>query len=52
MSTLTDIGEFGLIDLIKKKFTPYGPETVVGIDDDCAVVKMCIRDRPKFPNIS
>ena len=38
MSTLTDIGEFGLIDLIKKKFTPYGPETVVGIDDDCAVV--------------
>lgn len=38
MSTLTDIGEFGLIDLIKKKFTPYGSETVVGIDDDCAVV--------------
>ena len=38
MSTLTDIGEFGLIDLIKKKFTPYGPETIVGIDDDCAVV--------------
>src|SRR5690554_6685619 len=38
MLTLTDIGEFGLIDLIKKKFTPYGPETVVGIDDDCAVV--------------
>ncbi|QPM68283.1 thiamine-phosphate kinase [Atribacter laminatus] len=38
MLTLTDIGEFGLIDLIKKKFMPYGPETIVGIDDDCAVV--------------
>ena len=38
MLTLKEIGEFGLIDLIKKKFTPYGSDTIVGIDDDCAVV--------------
>jgi len=39
MSTIKDIGEFGLIDLIKNKFIPHGPGTIVGIDDDCAVTE-------------
>ena len=37
MPTLKAIGEFALIELIKKKFLPRSSKTIVGIDDDCAV---------------
>lgn len=36
---LRDIGEFGLIDLIKKRFPPQGEEVLIGIGDDTAVIK-------------
>jgi len=39
MSTIAHIGEFGLIGVIKEKFTPHHHETIVGIDDDCAVTE-------------
>jgi thiamine-monophosphate kinase len=36
---LRDIGEFGLIDLIRKRFPPQGKEVLIGIGDDTAVIK-------------
>ncbi len=36
---LEDIGEFGLIELIRKEQSPQGGEVLVGIGDDTAVIK-------------
>jgi thiamine-monophosphate kinase len=35
---LNALGEFGLIDRIKSKFTTQNPETITGIGDDAAVI--------------
>ncbi|MBA4852280.1 thiamine-phosphate kinase [Emticicia sp. BO119] len=35
---LNTLGEFGLIDRIKSKFTTRNPETITGIGDDAAVI--------------
>ncbi len=35
---LSEIGEFGLIDLLKKDVARYNPSTVEGIGDDAAVI--------------
>jgi len=35
---LQELGEFGLIDRIKQKFSLHQPSSVVGIDDDAAVI--------------
>lgn len=37
---LNALGEFGLIDRIKSKFTIQNPETVTGIGDDAAVIDL------------
>jgi thiamine-monophosphate kinase len=37
---LNALGEFGLIERIKSKFTTQNPETITGIGDDAAVVDM------------
>ncbi|MCX6090932.1 MAG: thiamine-phosphate kinase [Candidatus Atribacteria bacterium] len=39
MKKLDQVGEFGLIDIIKARFSTFRKETIVGIDDDCAVVE-------------
>ena len=35
---LSKLGEFGLIDRIKSKFTVSQPSTVLGIGDDAAII--------------
>ncbi len=37
---LNALGEFGLIDRIKSKFTTQNPETITGIGDDAAVIDL------------
>ena len=37
---LSDIGEFGLLDIIKKEVPAYPPDVVKGIGDDTAVLKV------------
>ena len=37
---LNALGEFGLIDRIKSKFTRQNPETITGIGDDAAVIDL------------
>ncbi|HEY1054750.1 MAG TPA: AIR synthase related protein, partial [Emticicia sp.] len=37
---LNALGEFGLIDRIKSKFTIQNPETITAIGDDAAVIDM------------
>lgn len=37
---LNALGEFGLIDRIKSKFTVQNPETITGIGDDAAVIDL------------
>lgn len=39
MSGLNDIGEFGLIDRIRARQREYDEDVVVGIGDDCAVLR-------------
>jgi thiamine-monophosphate kinase len=39
MTSLKDIGEFGLIDKIKNSFRAKSKELLFGIGDDCAVIK-------------
>ncbi len=39
MSGLSDIGEFGLIDRIRARQREYDEDVVVGIGDDCAVLR-------------
>lgn len=39
MTSLKDIGEFGLIDKIKKSFKAESKELLFGIGDDCAIIK-------------
>ena len=39
MSGLKDIGEFGLIDRIRSRQRRYDEDVVVGIGDDCAVLR-------------
>ena len=39
MSGLSDIGEFGLIDRIRTRQREYDEDVVVGIGDDCAVLR-------------
>lgn len=39
MSGLSDIGEFGLIDRIRVRQREYDEDVVVGIGDDCAVLR-------------
>ncbi|MDD5730622.1 MAG: thiamine-phosphate kinase [Candidatus Omnitrophica bacterium] len=41
---ITGLGEFGLIEKIRKSFK-YGPEVIKGIGDDCAVVEF---DRKRY----
>jgi len=36
---VSDLGEFGLIDRIRSRILSYGPDVVVGIGDDVAVLK-------------
>ena len=36
---LKELGEFGLIDLFRKKFPARGKRIVLGLGDDCAVLK-------------
>jgi len=36
---LRELGEFGLIDLFRKKFPAKGKRIVLGLGDDCAVLK-------------
>ena len=36
--SLEDIGEFGLIEIIKKKFNIKNNSSIVGIGDDSAVI--------------
>ncbi|MGI6461290.1 MAG: thiamine-phosphate kinase [Candidatus Hydrogenedentales bacterium] len=42
MSTVRDIGEFGLIDRIAR-FLPTSPSVILGVGDDCAVLRFCER---------
>lgn len=37
---LSELGEFGLIDLIKKAQKPKRKDTILGIGDDCAALRM------------
>lgn len=37
---VSSLGEFGLIELIKKKFPIYNDETRLGIGDDAAIIKI------------
>jgi thiamine-monophosphate kinase len=39
MTRLSDIGEFGLIERIRSRKTDHDEDLVVGIGDDCAVVR-------------
>jgi thiamine-monophosphate kinase len=39
MTSLKDIGEFKLIDIIKKRFKAQSKELVLSIGDDCAVIE-------------
>ena len=39
MAKVTDIGEFGLIDRIRARKTEHDEDVVVGIGDDCAVIR-------------
>ncbi|MBQ1797843.1 MAG: hypothetical protein IIZ89_00575, partial [Muribaculaceae bacterium] len=36
---ISTLGEFGLIDHLTRDFTPSQPSTVVGVGDDCAVLR-------------
>ena len=36
---ISTLGEFGLIDRLTRDFTPSQPSTVVGVGDDCAVLR-------------
>lgn len=40
---LSELGEFGLIDLIKKAQKPKRQDTVLGIGDDCAALQLKIK---------
>jgi thiamine-monophosphate kinase len=39
MARVTEIGEFGLIDRIRARKAPHDEDVVVGIGDDCAVIR-------------
>jgi thiamine-monophosphate kinase len=39
MAKAGDVGEFGLIDRIRTRRTPHGEDVVLGIGDDCAVLR-------------
>ena len=39
MAKVTDIGEFGLIDRIRARKAEHDEDVVVGIGDDCAVIR-------------
>lgn len=42
MTTVRDIGEFGLIERISRML-PTSPSVVMGVGDDCAVLRVCER---------
>jgi thiamine-monophosphate kinase len=39
MAKVTEIGDFGLIDRIRARKVPHDDDVVVGIGDDCAVIR-------------